>query len=138
MTRSFLLVSLWLCLAWFTRLDRVFVIISILVAIFANLGQRKAGQHSAYNVFNRGFRRLLSDLSGAQIEAEMRNKRVTNAGAGIVGLSDDEEPVSFSSKEGNRTCGCGSGKKVKKCCGKNKLVRNGNRREEKHLDEFNF
>ena len=111
----------WLGLAWYTRLDRVFIIISLILGIFMNLGIREPGSFSAYNIFNRGFRHLLGDLRADQIDAELRNK--FHPGQQRHDSEDDEpEPPAaldrqYSSKEANKLCACGSKKKTKKCCG---------------------
>ena len=107
--------GLWLCLAWWFRLDRVFIIISVLLGIYFNLGTRQPGSYSAYNIFNKGFMHLLGDLRGDQIDAELRNKMVGRQ------IDDAEPPVggveTQEVRDGNKLCACGSRKKTKKCCG---------------------
>ena len=114
-------ISTWLFLAWWTRLDRVFIIFSVLLGIYFNLGSRRPGSYSAYNIFNKGFKHLLGDLRGDQIDAELRNKIVGRDNAERVneGTQDEDEPEGgiFSSKNANKLCACGSKKKTKKCCG---------------------
>jgi Uncharacterized conserved domain (SAYSvFN) len=113
----------WLALAWLTSLDRVFIILSVLVGIYFNLGSRRPGSYSAYNIFNKGFKHLLGDLRGDQIDAELRNKMIgrdptadTNSGADDDN-NDARQGGLANSKNANKLCSCGSKKKTKKCCG---------------------
>jgi hypothetical protein len=98
----------------------VFITLSVLVGIYFNLGTRRPGSYSAYNIFNKGFKHLLGDLRGDQIEAELRNKTITNERDDDEGNFNAEQEgnrtVHFS-KEANKLCACGSKKKTKKCCG---------------------
>jgi hypothetical protein len=51
----------------------VFCILSGIVLIFANLGDRKKGEMSAYSVFNNNFHRLLGTLTAEQFDREIRH-----------------------------------------------------------------
>lgn len=42
--------------------------------MFLNLGERRAGEMSAYSVFNEGFARLLGTMTAEQIDREMRHE----------------------------------------------------------------
>lgn len=53
----------------------VYVLVSILLLIFLNLGKRREGELSAYSIFNDGFRRLPGQLTAEQLEAQMRRRR---------------------------------------------------------------
>ncbi|XP_026191280.1 uncharacterized protein LOC113146867 [Cyclospora cayetanensis] len=85
-----------------------------IVLIFWNLGERTGGA-SAYSVFNRGANYLLGDLRLARIDQQLRH--------GDGGLEDDAQvveyraPIEIRSRDANKRCPCGSGKKLKKCCG---------------------
>ncbi len=112
--RQLVLISGWFVLAYWFKFDKVFLTISILLFVWSNLGERRHGQFSAYNVFNRNFQRLLGDTSAEEIDAQLRNQ----IGRREKAVTDDKvSQKSFSSKEANQPCSCGSGRKVKKCCG---------------------
>ena len=51
----------------------LFIILSLYILIFKNLGVRKKGELSAYSVFNSGYRRLLGTLTAEQFEKEIRH-----------------------------------------------------------------
>mmetsp|Transcript_17507 Transcript_17507/g.42474 ORF Transcript_17507/g.42474 Transcript_17507/m.42474 type:complete len:383 (+) Transcript_17507:290-1438(+) len=63
--------SLW-ALFSYLGFGAVFVLVMGLVTVFMNLGERKAGQASAYTIFN-NFQPLEGELRMEQIEAEMRH-----------------------------------------------------------------
>lgn len=50
-----------------------YLLLSAFVLIFANLGQRKLGELSAYNVFNPQFQELLGQLRAEHLEADLIN-----------------------------------------------------------------
>ncbi|EPR59070.1 hypothetical protein TGPRC2_254340 [Toxoplasma gondii TgCatPRC2] len=75
---------------------------------------------SAYSVFNRGVRHLLGDLRPADIDRQLRN-------AGPDGDESDDDILVLNgprvagvhrSRDANKRCPCGSGKKIKRCCGR--------------------
>ena len=108
-------VLVWLGIAWLTRLDRVFIIVSVLLGIYFNLGSRRVGSFSAYNIFNKGFVHLLGDLRAEQIDAELRNQVAVPR---RVEEEEKKKPIeSVSSRDVNKLCACGSNRKWKKCCG---------------------
>ena len=53
-------------------LGPLFILLSIVVAIFCNLGERKPGEASAYSVFNEGFRSLLGEFRAEAIDDGLR------------------------------------------------------------------
>lgn len=61
----------WAFLQW--ELGSLYIMISILVAMFMNLGERRKGELSAYSVFNKGFRNLPGQLRGEDIDREIRH-----------------------------------------------------------------
>ena len=67
---------LWAYVAYLFSFDRLFIIATVLLVIFLNLGTRQVEQFSAYNVFNQGYQHLLGDLRGERIEAELRHRDV--------------------------------------------------------------
>ena len=53
-------------------LGPIFILFSIVFAIFSNLGVRKPGEASAYSVFNEGFRSLLGEFRAEAIDDGLR------------------------------------------------------------------
>jgi Uncharacterized conserved domain (SAYSvFN)/SEC-C motif len=122
----------------------VYVIVSGLALVFMCLdySQRKPGTYSAYSVFNEDGYKLPGTMDAAQIDQQLRNRGMPAAGAagGRAGLPADIRSHSThgntgtvaaalngkdllaagagkrSSKNANKPCQCGSGKKFKKCC----------------------
>jgi len=90
--------------------------------VLTNLGRRKAGELSAYPVFNPGMKPLPGTTSAREIDASLR------AGGGLgaahsIDFPDSDESETENTlkpieKQGrNELCICGSGLKFKKCCG---------------------
>ena len=50
----------------------VYIIVSAAALIFLNLGRRKAGEASAYSIFNAGFRELPGQLNAAAMDGQLR------------------------------------------------------------------
>ncbi len=50
----------------------VYVLASLAALIFFNLGTRKAGEASAYSIFNAGFRELPGQLNAATMDDQLR------------------------------------------------------------------
>ncbi|KAL8438843.1 hypothetical protein Efla_000761 [Eimeria flavescens] len=95
-------------------LGALFASVLGIVLIFCNLGERTGGA-SAYSVFNRGANYLLGDLRLAQVEQQLRHADVAQEDDGrVVPLN---APIEIRSRDANKKCPCGSGKKLKKCCG---------------------
>jgi len=72
---------LWFLLLFiFVRLEfaTVYIIISIFVLIFGNLGHRRDGELSAYHVFNENFKELPGTLRLSQLEREMMIRTTEN------------------------------------------------------------
>ena len=50
----------------------MYILASAVALIFMNLGRRKAGEASAYSVFNAGFRELPGQLNAAAMDEQLR------------------------------------------------------------------
>ncbi|CAM9676080.1 unnamed protein product [Pylaiella littoralis] len=57
-------------------LGAVYFIVSAMVGIFVNLGEREEGEWSAYSVFNAGCRALLGTINAEQFEREIMRQNV--------------------------------------------------------------
>jgi len=62
-------------ISYLVEFAQVFVMASILALILVNLGERKEGELSAYSIFNKGFQTLLGQLTGEQIDRDLRNRK---------------------------------------------------------------
>mmetsp|Transcript_67274 Transcript_67274/g.122728 ORF Transcript_67274/g.122728 Transcript_67274/m.122728 type:complete len:164 (+) Transcript_67274:123-614(+) len=120
---SALLFVAWVLVFRWSGFDQVFFIVSIMALIFFNLGTRSSDKPSAYSVFNSGSKHLLGDLRAEQIDAEHRGDAHLAAYRDseqnlidLPGAPGGEDPASMRSRDANRPCKCGSGKKSKKCC----------------------
>ena len=126
--------SLWaaLFMAWAVSFrcsgfDQVYLIFSMMACIFGPGLSHKvgAGRYSAYSIFNEGGKHLMGDLRAEQLEAEQRGDQYLtgyNAADNLIAMPEDvagdgdaEVPV-IRSRDANRPCPCGSGKKAKRCC----------------------
>lgn len=135
----------WLIAGYF-QLASIYFGIAVIYGIFTNLGTRKAGELSAYSVFNPGQYQLPGTFDAGQIDAMYRHggpggaagmaaagggggggagvRGPANGGGPAVGGADGRvaggvvgEGASGSRKaKVNDPCPCGSGKKYKKCC----------------------
>ena len=65
--------ALWRCSA-FLNLASLYFMASCFLLMFLNLGERRAGELSAYSVFNKGFAQLLGTMTAEQLEREMRHE----------------------------------------------------------------
>ncbi|KAJ1400848.1 hypothetical protein B484DRAFT_458098 [Ochromonadaceae sp. CCMP2298] len=73
---TWLYIGLWLAvLALFAYLEfaSLWVLFSMICSIFLNLGTKKAGELSAYSVFNKGFKQLLGTMNADQFDNEIRH-----------------------------------------------------------------
>lgn len=73
--RFWALLALWAAgakLASFYDLGPPFIITSLFAVMLLNLGRRRAGQASAYSVFNDGFRRLPGQLTAEEFDRQIR------------------------------------------------------------------
>ncbi|CBZ50393.1 conserved hypothetical protein [Neospora caninum Liverpool] len=88
--------------------------------ILWNLRYQETGEGiSAYSVFNRGVRHLLGDLRPADIDRQLRNAGPDgdeSDGDNLVVIDDARAAGVHRSRDANKKCPCGSGKKTKKCC----------------------
>ncbi|CAK0806562.1 unnamed protein product [Prorocentrum cordatum] len=126
--------SLWALGLWLTGGDQMYIILTITALIFGPGLARgvREGEYSAYSVFNPGGRHLLGDLRAEQLDREQRGDQYLAGAArddgGLVDLpqggllagggsdeEDDDAPL-VRSREANKPCQCGSGKKAKRCC----------------------
>uniref|UniRef100_A0A7S4VJD9 SAYSvFN domain-containing protein n=1 Tax=Alexandrium monilatum TaxID=311494 RepID=A0A7S4VJD9_9DINO len=119
----------WAAGLHYSGFDQMYVIVSVMALIFGpGLSRGAASRYSAYSVFNRGQRHILGDLRPEQIDAEQRGNQYLEgregAGEGLIELpegadgegdEDDDLPV-LRSRDANKPCQCGSGKKAKRCC----------------------
>merc|ERR1719247_2220852 len=118
----------WAVIFRWSGCDQVFFIVSIMALIFGpGLASRSNGP-SAYSIFNPGQQHLRGDLRAEQLDAEQRGDRFlmghNNADDNVfvpddlqvVDTEDRDEPLSVRSRDANRPCSCGSGRKAKKCC----------------------
>ncbi|KAJ1639462.1 hypothetical protein T492DRAFT_937135 [Pavlovales sp. CCMP2436] len=72
--RFWLGVLMWLAsakLAGRMGFGNPYILLSMFVLVFSNLGQRRAGELSAYNVFNEGHQELLGQLRPEHLEADL-------------------------------------------------------------------
>ncbi|PHJ14880.1 hypothetical protein CSUI_011311 [Cystoisospora suis] len=77
------------------------------------------GSISAYSVFNRGARHLLGDLRPGDIDRQLRNdprQGEDTLEQDIIPFEAGGPPGVHRSRDANKKCSCGSGKKTKKCC----------------------
>eukprot|EP01041_Mallomonas_annulata_P013994 gene13994-29784_t len=77
----------------------IWIILSLFVAIFMNLGERKEGELSAYSVFNTGCQRLLGTMTAEQFESEIRHEGLKNSNNNNNGNNTNEENSSAVSEE---------------------------------------
>ena len=69
------LLQLWLAstpLAARVALGPVYIMASLIAAMLLNLGTRRAGDASAYSLFNAGVRRLPGEMSQAEVDRAAR------------------------------------------------------------------
>jgi hypothetical protein len=60
----------------FVGFGSLWIIISLFISIFVNLGERKEGEISAYSVFNDGFTKIMGTISADQFENEILHRQV--------------------------------------------------------------
>ncbi|CAJ1348641.1 unnamed protein product, partial [Effrenium voratum] len=116
---------LWVLTFIYTGYDKVYLILSAMAFILGpGLGEGR-GEYSAYSVFNRGQRHLLGELRAEQLDAEQRGDQQLAGyadrepdGGGLIELpgTEEEDKPTIRSRDANRPCSCGSGKKAKRCC----------------------
>ncbi len=120
----------------------VYFMITIIILIFLNLGERKPGQLSAYSVFNPNQERILGSMSpndfglgGNQIYAEFNdnslNRQIEQMRQVEREINDEvNRKIHYDTKSElrkeylktkaeqplNSNCSCGSVKKYKNCC----------------------
>lgn len=90
----------------YAEFGSLFIILTLMSLIFLNLGERKAGQLSAYSVFNNGFQRLLGTLTAEQFENELLHR---NGGDQLFDdihqhqqAANDENPRQVNRKRGKK------------------------------------
>lgn len=93
-SRAWMYFSLWVA-AWilFIYLDfgSLWIILSLMLSMFFNLGTRKAGELSAYSVFNKDFKKLLGTLDARDIDNEIRHNTNLNEEADDRDLVDADD-----------------------------------------------
>ncbi|CDJ37789.1 hypothetical protein, conserved [Eimeria tenella] len=106
--RALLVVGVLLSLRY---LGAAFASVLGIFLIFWNLGEGGGGA-SAYSVFNRGANYLLGDLRLQRIDQQLRNADAAVEDDGNVVAY--RPPVELRSRDANKKCPCGSGRKLKK------------------------
>ena len=123
----------------------VYFMITIIVLIFLNLGERKPGELSAYSVFNPNHERILGSMSSNnfgigqnEFYDEFSNNGINGENGAIEHMRQVEREINdelnrkihYDTKSElrkeylktkaeqplNSNCSCGSGKKYKNCC----------------------
>eukprot|EP00929_Paragymnodinium_shiwhaense_P038506 TRINITY_DN20335_c0_g1_i1.p1 TRINITY_DN20335_c0_g1~~TRINITY_DN20335_c0_g1_i1.p1 ORF type:complete len:219 (-),score=60.60 TRINITY_DN20335_c0_g1_i1:344-1000(-) len=117
----------WLYALWWSGFNQLFFMVSVFAFIWGpGLSRGKKSGLSAYSVFNPGQARLLGETSAEEIDAQQRGfinfphqEAAADDDNDRDGNDSDEEGKQGStlrSRDANRPCRCGSGKKAKKCC----------------------
>lgn len=83
-------VIIWLLFHYF-EFGSLWIIFTLFATIFLNLGERQAGELSAYSVFNEGFTKLLGTISPEQFENEIRHGNIEPGQFDIALESSDDE-----------------------------------------------
>eukprot|EP01066_Platyproteum_vivax_P009012 Platyproteum_vivax@DN3923_c0_g1_i2.p1 len=107
-------VALCICGLGIKLLGKSFLIVILIVGMFLSMDSNKKGGLSAYSIFNPNQRSLLGDTRASQFEpggAEREND------GNLIDLPSVSH--TYSSRNANKPCPCGSGIKTKKCCGLN-------------------
>jgi hypothetical protein len=105
-----------LCVAWSTacylcvhyggfEMLQLYVTVSLFCGIFATLGTRKAGDISAYSVFNRNQRGILGALTVEQFENELRHRAGVDDGDDDEGRMPEMEDVLIMEDNGHGNAG---------------------------------
>lgn len=93
-SRAWMYITLWVA-TWmmFIYLDfgSLWIILSLMLSMFFNLGTRKAGELSAYSVFNKDFKKLLGTLDARDIDNEIRHNTNLNEDADDHDLIDADD-----------------------------------------------
>ncbi|CAD8172719.1 unnamed protein product [Paramecium pentaurelia] len=105
----------------------LYVIITGFALIFTNLGTREKGTLSAYSIFNKGYKKLMGQMTEEDV-ANMYNMGGVKKKKDDQSDDDDDDKISKDfeglsmeqmmaklSKLGNKQCFCNSGRKYKKC-----------------------
>ena len=121
----------------YSRFDAAVISITIIIAIFSNLGTSTSGV-SAYSIFNKGCQYLLGDSRPDAIDRQLRGNQ-NNAGPNQEISISPNRHLEYPSKFINKPCSCGSGIKAKKCCAaKPKKIQQQQqtRQREQHAHDF--
>jgi hypothetical protein len=99
----------------------LYFLVSVIIFIFCNLNENSKSSNSlsAYSVFNDNYQSIHGSLSREQLESELShsmNNRIDN----YKPVYNKSLPQHYerASKNANKPCICGSGKKYKNCCSK--------------------
>ncbi|CAG9316349.1 unnamed protein product [Blepharisma stoltei] len=112
--KTFIGIIIWLSSIYgfaILGIGELFVILSGIIFIFFNLGERKGV--SAYSVFNDGCKKILGTSSASDLINQQTGQRKSTS------KPEDYVEPSFivrNQRLRNKPCPCGSGKKHKKCC----------------------
>ena len=102
----------------------IFIILTSILLIFFNLdfSQKKPGSVSAYSVFNKNFEKIAGTFTPDDLLNEM-NIRKIDSNIERISKKDLFDPLKKTEekfKDPHEKCDCGSNKKFKNCCMKNK------------------
>lgn len=104
----------------------LWLLLSLFGLLFANLGERKAGEVSAYSVFNAGFKRLLGTRTAEDFEQDIGYRPFAGDGA-----DGEDEGVLFDDIVFDENEQVGEGEEdfpVERAANQNGAVRNNNNR----------
>lgn len=114
----FLLWTVFASTALYLEFFIVFLILSLITAVLINLRSDKSSV-SAYSVFNRGHA-LAGTLDAADYDDSLRHRGTRKKEfMGMDGMVAEPASALKQSKNANSRCICGSGRKFKRCCGRN-------------------
>ena len=93
------IISVWLLGLFFFNyagFASLWVILSLFYCIFANLGDRKDGEMSAYSVFNKGFHSIVGSLTADQFDRQIRQ-----VGNHNINIDDNDEVLQVDNNNNN-------------------------------------
>lgn len=100
----------WYC-SNYLEFGSMYIILSMFLAIFLNLGSRKAGEMSAYSVFNDGFQQLLGTMTAEQFDNEIRHRPAVEE---VDDWDVDDVPQQIRPQVQNRNHAKKKGKKARR------------------------
>jgi hypothetical protein len=114
----------------------LYIMATMFAVIFLNLGERKAGEMSAYSVFNDGFEEILGTLNANQFDREIRHNMMVNNDH----ESDDDKDLDYyipsdeEDEDGNHANSSSNGKDRKLNEKKGKEKEKGMDDEEEYIE----